>query len=99
MTTWILKDKTIERCFHNFKLFWRIPFFFYQNVWQISTALTQFIYFIKSEGESECPYIFFRFFFNNFHIAIAQGFGLCIPTSHSEPLVTVVTVSVSDTRQ
>ena len=97
MTTWILKDETIERCFQNFNFFWRIAkvffiFFFNQNVWQISTALPQFIYFIKSE--CECAYIFFCFLFNNLHIAITQGFVLCIPTSHSEPLVIIVTVQL-----
>ena len=41
----------------------------------------------KSEGDD-------AFYIYNFHIAIDEGFGLsaCMSTSHSEPLVTIVTV-------
>ena len=44
----------------------------------------------KSEGDDA----FFFAFIYNFHIAIAQGFGQSayISASHSEPLVTIVTV-------
>lgn len=47
-------------------------------------------------------HFFFHFpFSHSFNIAIAQCFGLsaCIPTSHSEPLVTIVTVPFNDTGQ
>ena len=45
----------------------------------------------KSEGDDA---FFFFAFIGNFHIAIAEGFGhsACISASHSEPLVTIVTV-------
>ena len=46
------------------------------------------------KGKSEGDDTFFFAFIYNFHIAIAQGFGqsACISASHSEPLVTIVTV-------
>lgn len=47
----------------------------------------------KSEGDDAFFFFFFAFIYN-FHIAIAQDFGqsVCISVSHSEPLVTIVTV-------
>ena len=46
------------------------------------------------KGKSERDDAFFIAFIYNFHITIAQGFGqsACISASHSEPLVTIVTV-------
>ena len=46
------------------------------------------------KGKSEGDDAFFFAFIYNFHIAIDEGFGLsaCMSTSHSEPLVTIVTV-------
>ena len=72
---WDLKrqeNRAVFSYFNYFGVWLSVIFpFFYQNVWQISTALTQFIHFIKSEGE--CPHIYFsRFLFNTYHIAIAQ---------------------------
>ena len=98
MTTWILKDKTIERFFHNFNYLGEYLFFLSKSLANFN-CLDAIHLFHQKRRRKRMPIYIFSFFFNNFHIAIAQGFGLCIPTSHSEPLVTVVTVSVSDTRQ
>ena len=72
---WDLKRQDHRAVFSYFNYFgvWLSVIFpfFNQNFWQISTALRQFIHFIKREGE--CPHIYFsRFLFNTFHIAIAQ---------------------------
>ena len=47
----------------------------------------------KGTSEGDDAFFFFAFIYN-FHIAIDEGFGLsaCMSTSHSEPLVTIVTV-------
>ena len=47
----------------------------------------------KGKSEGDDAFFFFAFIYN-FHIAIDEGFGLwaCMSTSHSEPLVTIVTV-------
>ena len=47
----------------------------------------------KGKSEGDDAFFFFAFIYN-FHIAIAEGFGLSafMSTSHSEPLVTIVTV-------
>ena len=72
----------------------------YQSIEKISNTLMQFsilmqYYKLVFKGKSEGDDAFFFFaFIYNFHIAIAQGFGrsACISASHSEPLVTIVTV-------
>ena len=47
----------------------------------------------KDKSKGDDAFFFFAFIYN-FHIAIAQGFGQSAYTSasHSEPLVTIVTV-------